>query len=380
MSIFQLKISIMYYRLFYLLLFVAFSSCKQSEKTSARKEIHTYQSTDSVFNYSGRVLEDSSNHSAELISAASSVQFQASGDKLDLHLKAVAPHHAFAVVEVDGNYMNRYQVAGDSVSTISIPLKKEGFQKIKIFKATEASTGKLFFIDAKADTLKAFSEKKDFKIEFIGNSITSGMGDDESDLPCGEGEWYDQHNAYWAYGPRVARALNAEYMLSSVSGMGMYRNWNDEDQPVMPDVYQTLSLDGDTTRLRDFKKFQPDLISICLGTNDLSDGDGEKEREAFSQKKYEENYTKFIESLYEKFPSVKIALLTSPMIDPTSEKGKLLESSLKAIKAKFERNHTIALYEFEKMNPTGCGHHPSIEGHTVMAENLIPFYKELLNQ
>ena len=370
----------MYYRLFYLLLFVAIFSCKQAEKSSEQQKIHTYQSTDPVFNYSGRVLEDSSNHSAELISAASSVQFQASGEKLELQLKAEAPHHAFAAIEVDGSYSNRYQVSGDSVTTISIPLKKKGFQKVKIFKATEASTGKLFFLAAKADSITTLQEKKDLKIEFIGNSITSGMGADESDLPCGEGEWYDQHNAYWAYGSRVARALNADYMLSSVSGLGMYRNWNDEDQPVMPDVYQTLSLDADTTKLRDFTKFQPDLISICLGTNDLSDGDGEKERKAFSQKKYEENYTNFIESLYEKFPSVKIALLTSPMIDPTSEKGKMLQSSLKAVKAKFENKHTIALYEFEKMNPTGCGFHPSIEDHEVMAEKLIPFYKELLNQ
>ena len=44
-------------------------------------------------------------------------------------------------------------------------------------------------------------------IEFIGNSITCGAAADVSEVPCGSGVDYDQHNAYYAYGPRVARML-----------------------------------------------------------------------------------------------------------------------------------------------------------------------------
>ncbi len=380
MSTFPVKISPMHYRLVFLLLFISLYSCKQSPQTSEKPTPQSYTSTDSVFTYQGRVQANSIQPSTNLISAASLVQFQAQGENIAIQLKAAAPHHAFAAVEVDGKYLDRYQISGDSVTTISVPLKGEDFHHIKVIKATEASTGDLYFLGAKANQIKTFEDKNDLKIEFIGNSITSGMGNDASDLPCGEGEWYDQHNAYWAYGPRVARELQADYILSSVSGMGMYRNWNDEDQPVMPDVYRTLSLDGDTTQLRDFTKFQPHLISICLGTNDFSDGDGEKERKPFDAEKYEKNYINFIQALYEKYPSVKIALLTSPMIGRENEKGKALLASLKKIKAEFEANHIIALYEFEDIYQKGCGYHPSKEGHATIAQKLIPFYKELLNR
>ncbi|MAN27498.1 MULTISPECIES: SGNH/GDSL hydrolase family protein [Mesonia] len=371
----------MRFRILLLLLsFLSSYSCKQNPQVSENPTAQFYTSTDSVFSYQGRLEAKPSNNTVNLISAASFVQFQAQGENLAIQLKAVAPQHAFAIVEVDGNPLDRYQISGDLATTIKLSLKGEDFHQVKVIKATEASTGDLYFLGAQANQIKALANTNDLKIEFIGNSITSGMGNDASDFPCGEGEWYDQHNAYWAYGPRVARGLQAKYMLSSVSGMGMYRNWNDEDQPVMPDVYRTLSLDGDTTQLRDFNQFQPDLISICLGTNDLSDGDGKKERQAFNAEKYEHNYSNFIKDLYKKYPSVKIALLTSPMIRKESEKGKMLLSSLKKIKAEFETHHILALYEFEDVYQQGCSYHPSKEDHAKMAQQLIPFYKELLNR
>jgi hypothetical protein len=54
--------------------------------------------------------------------------------------------------------------------------------------------------------LSLFSRNQE-KIEFIGDSITCGFGNDESGLPCGKGQWFDQHNAYFAYGSVAARTL-----------------------------------------------------------------------------------------------------------------------------------------------------------------------------
>jgi len=65
------------------------------------------------------------------------------------------------------------------------------------------------------------SPKPARKIEFIGNSITCGTGSDVSKVRCGEGKWHDQHNAYMAYGPLVARHFNAQWHLSAYSGIGL---------------------------------------------------------------------------------------------------------------------------------------------------------------
>ena len=133
------------------------------------------------------------------------------------------------------------------------------------------------------------------KIEWIGDSITCGFGNDESDLPCGEGQWFDQHNAYLAYGPVLSRKLGVDFLLSSISGNGMYRNWNSEnsEETVLPDVYNNLYQNKDNSKPFS-TDFQPNLVSICLGTNDLSDGDGKKPRLPFNKEKYISNYINFI--------------------------------------------------------------------------------------
>ncbi|MBO9684249.1 MAG: hypothetical protein J7502_16550 [Flavisolibacter sp.] len=49
-------------------------------------------------------------------------------------------------------------------------------------------------------------------IEFIRDSITCGVAADTSEMRCGKGEYHDYHNAYYAYGPRVARNLGVNYI------------------------------------------------------------------------------------------------------------------------------------------------------------------------
>jgi hypothetical protein len=68
-----------------------------------------------------------------------------------------------------------------------------------------------------------------------------------------------------------------------VSGFGIYRNWNNKNnkEAIIPDVYENLYLDTDTSKPYDFV-FKPDIDSICLGTNELSNGDGLKQRLPFN--------------------------------------------------------------------------------------------------
>src|SRR3954469_6793562 len=102
-----------------------------------------------------------------------------------------------------------------------------------IYKATEAHTGAVVIEKITGKNVKALETPKAPLIEFIGNSITCGAAADASEVPCGTGEYHDHHNAYMAYGPRVARELHANYLVTSVSGIGVYRNWN-SDAPTMP--------------------------------------------------------------------------------------------------------------------------------------------------
>ncbi|MEC4005464.1 GDSL-type esterase/lipase family protein [Flavobacterium sp. SUN052] len=336
-----------------------------------------------VYDYSGR-LEHKDTNSTLLIGSAASVAFNFSGNKCAISLKSVDSyeHHNFVSLELDGKYIGRLKVEKGATQSYPITISEEKKEHhLTIFKATEASNGGVLFEGTTA-TLTQIKSIKKKKIEFIGNSITCGMGNDTKEIPCGTGEWYDQHNAYWAYGPILSRSLNADFLLSSVSGIGMYRNWNDEHEKeaIMPDVYENLYLNKDNKTPYDFK-FQPDLVSICLGTNDLSDGDGKKPRLPFDQEKYVSNYINFIKMVYNHSPNTRIILLTSPMI--SGDKNGILVNCLQRVIAAFEldkKHKPITLFQYQPMTPKGCGYHPDIEDHKIMAAQLETTFKKLLDE
>jgi lysophospholipase L1-like esterase len=54
------------------------------------------------------------------------------------------------------------------------------------------------------------------------------------------------------------------------------------EENILPDVYPYLYLRTSGAELFG-NDYQPDLVSICLGTNDLSNGDGKKDRLPFNK-------------------------------------------------------------------------------------------------
>ena len=325
------------------------------------------------FKYSGR--HAASSEGIALISSAASVETKVIGDSIGLIFKSETNQHHYIAVELNDEYLGRYRVQNDTLR-LALP-KKDAPNKIKIFKDTEAANGDLTFVGLEAKEIKASPEENKPLIEFIGDSITCGMGSDTSELACDAGEWYDQHNAYMAYGPRVARALNVNYRLNCVSGMGMYRNWNDEDQPVMPDVYDNMRLNADSTQKVDFSGKAPAIVSIALGTNDLSYGDGKKLRKDFDQEKFVNNYVEFVDHIFHLYPNTQVALLSSPMVG--EKKKPVLEESLQKVKSHFN-NKPIVIFNFQKMNGQGCATHPDLRGHQQMSQALIPFFRNLIKK
>ena len=148
----------------------------------------------------------------------------------------------------------------------------------------------------------------------------------------------------------------------------------------MPEVYQNRYLNTDAAKEWDFSRFQPQLVSIALGTNDFSDGDGSKERQPFDSATYVAKYIDFVNTLYCKYPDTQITLLTSPMV--SGEKGTAFLNSLRAVQEHFRKEKPdkkpIAVFNFESITPHGCGYHPDQEDQRLMAEQLLPFYKEVM--
>ncbi len=361
---------------FILLLAVAFLfSCEQ-------KTFHQLSADHPQIRYSGRI-DFVNPKEPVLIGSASYLEFIFEGDSCQIMVKKLNPGDEpnYISIELDGSDKGRIRLVEPETETITIQAESESpNHHLKVFKATEAQNNNVSFLDIRTFGLAELPALPDKKIEFIGNSITCGMGNDLTDIPCDAGVWYDQHNAYLAYGPIVARALEAQFMLSSVSGIGIYRNWNNPG-PVMPDVYENMYLNTDEAKKWDFNSYTPDLVSICLGTNDMSEGDGSYDRPPFDTTEYVNAYIDFVKVVYKKYPEAQVCLLNSPMV--RNENGALLTRCLRnvseAINTQFPGRKPIRVFKFPTaIEPHGCSYHPDANDHQQMAAALMPFYKEVM--
>ncbi|RKR11408.1 GDSL-like lipase/acylhydrolase family protein [Flavobacterium sp. 90] len=340
------------------------------------------QTKNNNFLYAGRV-EKLQNNTVVLIGTASSVSFNFTGNECSISLQSVDSyeHHNYASIVLDGKFIGKLRIEKGAAQ--SFPIKVTAKKKVhllEVYKNTEAQSGNILFAGTTAK-LTTISAKKKKKIEFIGDSITCAAASDSVD--CDKGEYMDHHNGYYAYGPRISREIGVDYLVSSVSGIGMYRNWNDEnkDEAIMPDVYENLYLTKDPSKPKYDFAFQPNIISIALGTNDFSGGDGKKERLSFNQEKYVSNYINFIKMLYKHNPNAQIVITNSPMVG--GDRAIVFEDCLNKVKAAFanDKSHKeILIFKFKSMTPKGCLGHPDVADHKVLADEYAPFLKKLLNE
>jgi len=336
------------------------------------------------FYRSGRTILRSSGE-IELISSGASVEFLFSGDSAIVSLSGLTgtADHNYVVAELDGAYYGRFKITTSEPAPFIFKVEKEKERhELKIIRATEASNGVVVFHGARAEKIFIPDAKSGPRIEFVGNSITAAMGADTTEISCGGGsKWYDQHNAYYSYAALTARALNAEYMLSAISGAGIYRNWN-SDGPAVPQQYESSYLRVDSIQRWNFDSWKPDIVTVALGTNDMSPGDGKKPRAAFDSARFISAYTDFIRKISSHYPQSQIVLLTSPMM--SGKRGQTLLSCLQQVRLKCINERITAepllIFEFREMKATGCTGHPLIAEHRVMADQLTSFLKLVLER
>lgn len=318
----------------------------------------------------------------ELVSSAVHFGFTFEGTEAQVY--ASIPNgsgHNYLQYELDGVYQKRIKISGNAPTPLVLTAPTAGKHTVWVYKATEAHTGPILIHKITGNKVQPVAKPAAPLIEFIGNSITCGAAADPSEVPCGTGEYHDQHNAYAAYGPRVASAVGADFVLSSVSGIGIYRNWNSAG-PTMPQVYEQADFRENSSSRWDFDAFTPQVVSIALGTNDFSNGDGMNERLPFDSTAFVTNYVQFVQLVKTKYPQAQIALLSSPMLNGNSRAT--LQNCLTAVKAQIDSlnpaDKPVEVFFFRPMQASGCTGHPNVEDHAVLAAELAPFFRKLLNK
>jgi len=271
-------------------------------------------------------------------------------------------------VILDNEIIARIQTkSGQNTYSIASALK-DTIHEIELFKLTEQSFGKTQFcgymID-KGKTLVEITNKREHLIEFIGNSITCGYGNEGV---LGGTFSATTENHYLTYAAIASRSFNARHLGVCKSGIGIYRNY---DGPVagstdcMPNYYQRVYL-YDAAPLYNFTQ-KPDLICIDLGTNDFSTNKGDSA-------KYVSKYLQFIDTLQLKNSGADILCLLGPMLGGTDLNRIRKYLNYIAVTASKKNHGKVSFFEMSQQTGSlgiAIDYHPTVAQHLKNAKELI---------
>jgi lysophospholipase L1-like esterase len=343
---------------------------------------HSYAADDPGLLYTGRI--DFSDPKKPVFSAPGvsiQVRFQGTGAAvmLDDEFRGGNNRNYFDAV-IDGKTVvkiapekgvNRYEVVTD------LPFAEH---TLELVKRTEASIGKCTFLGFEfAGIALAAPARPARHMEFIGDSITCGTGDEAqiNSPQCTEDGWGQPYNnARVTYGPLLARSFQADYHLTSVSGIGMVRNYSFQyDTRPMSEVYDSIFFEETASPKWDSQKYVPDAVVINLGTNDFSPG--ESDRPIMQVNTWVSAATEFVRKLRGYYPQAHIFLVSSPMLGdgwPTGEYKSRTDqkTAITTVVDQFNAagDDRVHKYYSIPLVGMGCTSHPDASQHQQMADQL----------
>ncbi len=257
----------------------------------------------------------------------------------------------------------------------------QGVHSVEIFKRTESFVGtvvfKGFYVDA-GHSLVAPDALPNTRIEFIGNSITCGYGNESSQNPPKSGFTSVNENNYMAWGAIAARELQAQYSCVAYSGRGLYQNNDGSTAGTLPKIYDQVIADNATVTW-DNTRYVPDIIVINLGTNDFS-AEAASSAYTVDSALFVDTYIAFVEKLRGYYAHATIICAVGVMMSdsyPENQKHwTRIQSYTSAVVNHFADSGDNHVFFF-KMNPQSAPYgedwHPTIATHDKMARSLVRF-------
>lgn len=275
----------------------------------------------------------------------------------------------------------------------SIGIKAEGrhiFRLIKVSESEDSSLG-IASIEGLGGAITQ-TEPSKLKLECVGDSITCGYGVEGH---LGEVYTTATENVSKAWSYLTAQKLGADYSIVSKSGSGIISGYTATGERntlnILPPLYDRMGCSVNTikegVRPQDFEydySFEPDVIAICLGTNDMSychpvdeQGSGRltAEEEAPRRRQFYDEYKEFILHVRKMNPFAKIVCMLGIMGVALNHEVEMVVKDLSA--GGDQRIFFLALENQSIEDGYGTDYHPSPVTQEKMASKVADFISNI---
>jgi lysophospholipase L1-like esterase len=248
-----------------------------------------------------------------------------------------------------------------------------GEHEVALHRLTEANVGETTFLGfqfGKGGTLVSPGRAPARRIEVIGDSISTGYGNEGPDKTCHFSPETENH--YLTYGAIAARGVGAELVTVAWSGKGVFSNRGSAvDTLVMPALWKRTLPERDDSKWN-FAEYQPDAVVVNLGTNDFAP-------EVADYSPFDRTYLAFVRDVRAHYPKATIFCTLGPALNDNWPEGRsALTNARRGVKGAVDALHAqgdarIFFVEFPIQtgsNGYGCDWHPSLRTHELMGEQL----------
>ena len=224
-----------------------------------------------------------------------------------------------------------------------------------------ALTVESVLVSEDANIVENHTREYDLKIEFIGDSITSG----------GVTNGYAKSYVYL-----TAKALNANFNVVSRSGQGLYKHANFGTPGPLKSLYAGIG-----SETGDYQYgYDADLVVLNIGTNDganVRNTEKEEDKKAYRDT-FTAMYVEMLEKIHEANPDA-IILCTGGLMGDIGQVKPEIKTAVDTFKA---QNPDVEVHLEYLSTAKDCGKdtswHPGIAGHAKGAEELIEIIKDII--
>jgi lysophospholipase L1-like esterase len=278
-------------------------------------------------------------------------------------------HARFHDVRVDGQEPERLDTRPGPRRYAVVKGLPEGEHTVVVRRRTEGHLGPTDVLDVEVDGRLLPAPAPTLRMEVVGDSITTGYGNEGISRYCTFTPRTENHLR--SYAALAAAAVGAELSAIAWSGKGVTRNYGGELGEPLPAIYGRSVPTEPGSRWVD--EMPADVVLVNLGTNDFS-----TEADPTAQE-FVAAYAALLEVVRARHPHAPILCTVAPLLrdDERAVVEAHIEQALALRRNAGDANvRRIELHE--EPRGWGCDWHPSAATHAAMAERLIPALEEAL--